>query len=370
MKTLKEIEDIKDKKIFLRCDFNVPVTDGKIDDDYRIKKALPTIHELREKGAKLILASHIETEGNPTLAPVRDYLSKIFPVDFITDFFPEDIAERVNVLPEGGVILLENLRKYSGEKANDESFAKHLASFADLYVDDAFATAHRPHASIVGVPKFIQGFAGFLLTDEVTRLASAFNAPHPFVFILGGAKFETKLPLVSKFLGEADTLFIGGALANDIYKARGWNVGASKLSKDADVSAFATNEKIAVPMEVVVKASAKQSEKSVKEIGDDEMILDASVKSLELLRQKIADAKFILWNGPLGVFEEGFRESTEALAKMIAESPAESIVGGGDTLSAIQSLHIEDKFSFVSTGGGAMLDFLANGSLPGIDALG
>jgi phosphoglycerate kinase len=373
MRTLSEAGNLKGKKIFLRCDFNVPVTEGKIDDDYRIRKALPTINALREQGARIILASHIETEGDPTLRPVHEHLQKIFPVEFIIDFFPNDISGQVNALAEGGVILLENLRKYPEEKKNDESFAKHLASFADLYVDDAFATAHRPHASIIGIPKFIPGFAGYLLADEVNHLSTAFNPAHPFAFVLGGAKFDTKLPLIKKFLPVADTLFVGGALSNDIYKARGLNVGASLLSSGADVSEFINEPKIMVPTDVVVSNASGRLVKHATEVADGETIVDAGPQSVEELKAVLAHAKFILWNGPLGNFEIGFKEGTVELAKIIAhatERGAQSIVGGGDTLSAIASLGIEDKFSFVSTGGGAMLDFLANGTLPGVEAVG
>lgn len=369
MKLITEAGDLKGKKVFLRCDFNVPVTEGKIDDDYRIRKALPTITYLREQGARIILASHIETEGEPTLKPVHDYLQKLFPVEFISDYFPHDISPAVSALPESGVILLENLRKYKEEKANDKNFAQHLASFADVYVNDSFAVDHRAHSSLVGIPMFLEHFAGFLVADEVKNLTAVFEAPHPFVFVLGGAKFDTKLPLIRKFLPLADTILVGGALANDIYKAKGFNVGRSLLSKDADVSDLATNTKIYVPSDVVVSTALGRETKMAEEVLDEESIMDAGPLALEEIRRIMEGAQFILWNGPLGNFEIGFKEGTVELAKIISESGAQTIVGGGDTLSAISSLGIEDKFTFVSTGGGAMLDFLANGTLPGVEAL-
>ncbi len=369
MKIITEAGDLRGKRVFLRCDFNVPVTEGKIDDDYRIRKALPTINFLRGQGARIILASHIETEGEPTLKPIHEYLQKLFPVSFIEDYYPLDISKEINDVPEGEVILLENLRKYKEEKANDENFAKHLASFADIYIDDAFATAHREHASIVGIPKFIQGFAGLLLADEVKNLSLAFNAPHPFVFVLGGAKFDTKLPLINKFLSLADTIYVGGALANDLLKAKGFEVGTSVISEGFDAALILKSEKLLLPIDVIVENGSDRETKKPEDVKADERIMDAGMETLKIIKEKIESAAFVLWNGPLGWFEKGYKEGTDELAQMIAASSAQSVVGGGDTLSSIASLGIENKFTFVSTGGGAMLDFLANGTLPGVEAL-
>jgi 3-phosphoglycerate kinase len=285
--------------------------------------------------------------------------------------------------------LLENIRENKGEKENDKKFAKQLASLADIYVNDAFSVSHREHASICAITGFLPSYAGLQLEEEVKQLSAAFNPSHPFIFILGGAKFDTKLPLIQKFSKTADTVFIGGALANDALKAKGYEVGVSKISDGAtDISAAVNQPKTMIPIDVVVQ---NHIEKEIGGIGPIDSISDSGSKTLAALKAKIDAAQFILWNGPLGVYEKGFMEGTEKLAEMIAErtensknkkvkskdkkikdeneTSVKSIVGGGDTLAAIAKLGVEDKFTFVSTGGGAMLDFLAQGTLPGIEAL-
>jgi len=378
MKTLKDLQDVRGKRVFLRVDFNVPLEHGRITDYYRIEKALPTIQNLRARGAKIILASHIENKEGaapsmaaPTLGPVYSYLRGMFGGDliFVENYFPEKINEAVAGQQEGQIVLLENLRKYPQEKDNDDIFAKHLASFADIYVNDSFAADHRKHASIVGIPKHIPGCTGLLVDNEVKHLSMAFNPPHPFLFILGGAKFDTKLPLVKKFLGLADKVFVGGALANDLFKAKGFEVGKSLLSENADISDIIGSEKLILPADVVI--SNEQGSKTVlpTEVTKKDLIVDSGERTLEALKNVIAEAECILWNGPLGNFEIGFSKGTEELAKMISESHAKTIIGGGDTLASISKLGLEKSFTFVSTGGGAMLDFLANGTLPALEAL-
>ena len=407
MKTLADIQNLKSVKVLARVDFNVPIKNGVVTDDYRIRKALPTINFLKGKGARIILISHIETadglakglikaddqasianDQKPTLAPVADYLNKNgFNVLFIKNW--TNAFEASEQLKDGEIILLENIRENAGEKENDKKFAKQLASLGDIYVNEAFSVSHREHASVCAVTEFLPSYAGLQMVKEIENLSMAFNPTHPFLFILGGAKFDTKLPLINKFLKNSDNIFIGGALANDALKAKGYEVGASKLSNGAnDISDIVNQPQIMLPIDVVVqdhlvKDVSVQGE--VKTGGDSitktDMILDVGPKSLIQIKEKIDSAKFILWNGPLGLFEKGFTEGTEELAKFIAkrtqdvsgtmndESKVKSIIGGGDTLSAISKLGIENKFTFVSTGGGAMLDFLAQGTLPGIDAL-
>lgn len=365
MKNIRDIQDISHKRVFLRLDLNVPVTDGIVSDDFRIKKSFETIDFLRDAGAHIIVGSHFEGEGG-SLRPVFEYLQKRYPeIVFVSEFFPET--------PEGlsssTFVLLENLRKYDGEKANDPEFARHLASFADVYVNEAFPSSHRAHASIVGIPKFIPGFAGFKFEEEIKNLSRAFNPEHPFLFVLGGAKFETKIPLVQKFFEMVDTMFIGGAIANDFFRTQGIQTGESLLSKgDFNLSSFLT-EKLILPHDVVVQNGETSYVKKVSEVSSQEKIVDVGPDSTESLREKIKEAKIILWNGPLGNYEMGFKNGTLELARMIADSSALSIVGGGDTVASIAELGLEDKFSFLSTAGGAMLDFLANGTLPGIEAL-
>jgi len=364
MKYIRDIVDVQTKRVFLRLDLNVPVTNGAVSDDFRIKKSFETIDFLRKAGASIVMGSHFEGEGG-SLLPVYEYLKARYgDVSFVSDFFPQTPD-----FSSGKMFLLENLRKYEGEKANSPLFAKHLASFTDVYVNEAFPSAHRAHASIVGIPEYIPGFAGFKFEEEIKNLSRAFNPEHPFLFILGGAKFETKIPLVKKFFEMVDTMFIGGAIANDFFRTQGIQTGESLLSKsDFNLSSFLT-PKLILPHDVVVQRGEQSYTKKVLEVSSDEKIVDVGPGSIEELRTKIKEAKIILWNGPLGNYEMGFKNGTLELAKMIAESRALSIVGGGDTVASIAELGLEDKFSFLSTAGGAMLDFLANGTLPGIEAL-
>jgi phosphoglycerate kinase len=283
------------------------MNNGRIKNDYQIKVSLPTIKYLQDAGAKVILATHLESKKD-SIEPLKS-------------FVPD------------GVEILENLRDNPGEEGNSEEFAKELATKADIFVNEAFAVSHREHASIVGVPKLLPGFFGLQFVKEVENLSKAFNPMRPFLFILGGAKIETKVPLIEKFLEVADSVFIGGTLA-----------------KPVSEMPMGKNPKIFFP-------------------SGDISALDVNDETIEILKLKIENSKFILWNGPLGNYEKGFKKGTLALAKIIADSGKESIVGGGDTLSAIEELGILDKFSFVSTGGGAMLEFLAKGTLPGIKAL-
>lgn len=383
MKTLNDIPHLSGVKVLVRVDFNVPIKNGIIGDDYRIRKALPTIEFLRSKGARLILISHIETADGlvsdqvdgpsmvkkPTLAPVSAYLSKKdVPVMFVKNISGAFTASEQ--LKDGEVILVENIRENEGEKKNDAKFAKQLATLADIYVNDAFSVSHREHASVCAITQFLPSYAGLQFQKEVENLSAAFNPSHPFLFILGGAKFDTKLPLIHKFLKTADTIFIGGALANDALKAKGFDIGMSKVSKgDMNISGIVSQAQVVIPTDVIVQ---DHSIKGDFEIGNLDAIYDAGPNTLVDLKKKIDAASFILWNGPLGLFEKGFTGGTVKVAEMVAErtsAGAVSMIGGGDTLSAISKLGIEDKFTFVSTGGGAMLDFLAQGTLPGIEAL-
>jgi phosphoglycerate kinase len=382
MKTLSDIPHLQGVKALVRVDFNVPVKNGMVTDDFRIRTALPTVEFLRSKGARLILISHIETADGlvnkeepalikkPTLEPVADHLNKNgLAVRFIKNI--AQAYEASETMKDGDIILLENIRENEGEKSNDPKFAEQLASLADVYVNDAFSVSHREHASVCAITQFLPSYAGFQLQKEVESLSLAFNPAHPFLFVLGGAKFDTKLPLINKFLKSADVVFIAGALANDALKARGFNIGMSKMSNGSiDISGTINQPQIMLPSDVVIQEHAV---KLANAVADADAIYDAGPKSLSELKQVIDKSSFILWNGPLGLFEKGFSEGTVALAQLIADrtasGAAKSVVGGGDTLSAISKLGIEDKFTFVSTGGGAMLDFLAQGTLPGIDAL-
>jgi len=395
MKTLRDIKYLKDVRVLVRVDFNVPVNipagmslkDAVVVDDYRIRAALPTIEFLRGKGAKVILMSHIESPDGEksSLEPVAKKLVELgVPVIFCKDYRKAASAiEAINSGNKdvGGVagscILLENLRQFPGEKVNDAKFAAELSSLADIYVNDAFPVCHREHASVVGVSKLLPSYAGLQLEREIFNLSKAFKPAHPFVFVLGGAKFETKIPLLEKFLQSADNIFIGGALANDFFKAKGYEVGKSLVSEGVmngslDFSKYVQGEKIVnvkimIPVDVVNEA---HETKMANNVSANDKIVDVGQVSMDLLRVKISEAKFVLWNGPLGLYEDGYQDATLELAKMIAENTsAVSMVGGGDTVAAIANLGLQDKFTFISTGGGAMLDFLARGTLPGIEAL-
>jgi phosphoglycerate kinase len=317
MKSIEEADIKEGTKTLVRVDWNVPIGGtGEVLDASRIEASLRTIEYIKNAGGVPVIASHFGREGD-SIQPVIDFARQNCPV----------LAK--------GVEFLENLRKNPGEEANSEEFAKELANEADFYVNEAFSVSHRKHASIVGVPKFIPAYVGFNFLKEFENLSQAFNPEHPFLFILGGAKFETKLPLVEKFLEIADDIFIGGANA----------LPASGMS-------LADNPKVIFP------------------IGDI-TALDANAETLEIIEEKIKQAQFILWNGPLGNYEKGFVAGTIALARMLADSNAKIIVGGGDTLAVVKE-DIQKQISshgFISTAGGAMLDFLANGTLPGIEAL-
>lgn len=369
MKSLRDIHYVDGIKVLLRTDFNVPIKNGVVVDDFRIRAALPTINFLLGKGATVVMVSHLESNDgtNSSLEPVATQLKKLgVDVTFI-----KDMKHAYTTIDAGQskVFLLENIRFFEGEKKNDPAFARELASLADVYVNDAFSVSHRAHASIVGVPSLMPKYAGLQLENEVAHLSKAFSPAHPFLFILGGAKFATKMPLIDKFATIADSIFIGGALANDLLKARGQEVGKSLVSDSpVDLSRILANPKIFSYVDVAV---AGDGVKSATDLKASDLIADAGQKTIDVLKDKIAAAKFILWNGPFGIYEKGFTWGTEECARLIAENEsAMKIVGGGDTLAAIAKLGIENKFSFVSTGGGAMLEYLAKGTLVGIEALG
>lgn len=372
MKSIKDIGELKDVRVLVRVDFNVPIAGGKVIDDFRIQKALPTISYLHKKGAIVILLAHLGEDGSESLKPVADVLKKYVPnINFIKTFiFSDETEEALKNLKKGSIVLLENLRREVGEKKNAPSFARALSRFGTIYVNDAFSVSHRPHASIIGITKYLPGYAGLQLQEEVENLSRAFKPEHPFLFILGGAKFETKIPLVKKFLRDADTVFISGALANDFFKVKGYEVGES-LVEDGDfqIPSLMKHKNLILPPDVeVVKGKVHHFTKPSM-VEKDETIVDVGPLSVELLKDLIAKAKFILWNGPLGKFESSSGTATKDILKAIAKSSAHSIIGGGDTVAYITKLKLEDKLGFVSTGGGATLDFLAKGTLPGIKVL-
>ncbi len=365
-RSIKEAGDLFGKKVLLRLDLNVPIKDRAIIDDFRIKASLPTLNYLKEAGAKIVILSHIGEKGDETLKPVADYLGmELLPLK-IDDSLRKKIVE----IPNSQSVILENLRQDPREVLNDMNFARDLASLGDIYVNDAFSVCHRKHASVTSLPGFLPNYAGFLLESEVSNLSLAFNPSHPFLFILGGIKFETKINLVKKFVDIADQIFIGGALANTLFKKLGYEVGVSSVDqKDMNLDFIFQDKKIILPRDVTVTSGDGSKVKAANQVLVDENISDIGTESLKSLKKMIDESSFILWNGPMGNFERGFKSITEDLALYISRSNAKTIVGGGDTLAAISDLGILAKFSFVSSGGGAMLAFLASGTLPGIEAL-
>jgi len=377
IKYIDQVENLKGVKVLLRLDLNVPIMNGVVTDPYRMERSLQTIDFLREKEAQVIIIAHCEGKESSTLLPMWKYLNGFLPVDFSPTFFTPEAIDKLLKMEDGGVLLFENLRVNPGEKENNVEFAKQLAQMADIFVNDAFSVCHRKHASVVGVPQFLPSYGGLLLREEIENLSKVFNPAHPFVFLLGGAKFETKLPLIKKYLETADKVFVGGALASDIYKTKGFEVGKSLVSEigagDFGIPELLKNPKLVFPPDVTVtKPDGSVAFKKPDEISADETIVDAGPETISELKNILAGVKTIVWNGPLGNFEIGFGDKTEQLAELVVDATvagAESIVGGGDTLSSIKKLGLEEKFSFVSTGGGAMLDFLVNETLPGIEAL-
>lgn len=370
MRSVAELTDLVGKRVLVRTSMDVPLHDGVVVNTFRIEKSLPTIKFLMEAGARVIILTHVGRDPQNVTLPIAQALQTFISVAHVDAILGAEVEDAVAELKDGEALLLGNLRAHTEEEENDTHFAKTLASYADYYVNDAFAVSHRAHASIVGIPSFIPGYAGLTFQEEFENLSRALSPEHPALFIIGGAKFETKLPLIERYAHTYEHVFVGGALANDLIKAKGYEVGESLLS-DIDLAGTPVmkKENIIIPIDVVVGGGRGALVVPVDDVQPDEKILDVGLASVEALAPIIAEAKTILWNGPLGNYEGGFDASTKAVAKLVAESDAFSVVGGGDTVTAIESLGISHQFGFLSTAGGAMLEFLEKGTLPGIDAL-
>ena len=391
-KTVEDI-DVAGKKVLVRCDFNVPMEDGKITDDNRIVGALPTIKYLLSKQAKVILCSHL---GRPkgefnlkySLAPVAARLSELLgvKVTLAKDVVGEDAQAKAAALGNGEVLLLENVRFHKEEEKNDPEFAKKLASLAEIYVNDAFGTAHRAHASTAGVADYLPAVCGYLIEKEISVMGKALSDPErPFVAILGGAKVADKLKVIENLLTKVDTLIIGGGMAYTFIAAQGKNIGTSlydaeklEYCKDMLKKAEANGVKLLLPVDTVVAAAFPDPIDAPVEtevvctcsIPADKMGLDIGPKTRELFAEAIKGAKTVVWNGPMGVFEnDALAQGTMAVAKALAESGAITLVGGGDSAAAVEKLGFADKITHISTGGGASLEFLEGLELPGIACL-
>ncbi len=384
--TIRDL-DLKDKKVLIRVDFNVPLQDGKVSDDTRIREALPTIKYALEKGAsKLILVSHL---GRPKgkvvdslrMDPVAERLQELLDIkvkklnDCVGDAVKKEIEET-----DASVILLENVRFYPEEEKGDEDFAKKLAELADIYINDAFGTAHRAHASTTIVAKFLPSAIGFLIEKEIEHLSKALNPTKPYVIILGGAKVSDKIGIISNLMEKADALLIGGAMAYTFLKAKGINVGASlveeeklDVAKDILKKSEELAVKIVLPIDHVVVTSLDepQSKKIVEEeIPQGFLGVDIGPKTVNAFKEELKDAKTILWNGPVGIFENPhYADGSKEIALYLGELSADVIAGGGDTAACAKEFGVKEKLTHVSTGGGASLEFLEGKELPGIAAI-
>jgi phosphoglycerate kinase len=376
MRTIHDIEVLENIPVLVRTSLNEPVVNGKVVNSFRLRKALPTIEYLRKKKARVVLIGHIGEKGTETLEPVYEAMKEFVPgLKFCPVTIGVDARAAVRELHPGDVLMLENLRRDKGETSNDKKFAAALAELADVFVEDSFDVCHRAHASVVGVPELIPAYAGLLAEEEVRELSKALKPAHPAVAIIGGAKFSTKEPVLTKLLEVYDRVIVGGALGNDFVLAGGRSVGTSLVSgaDQKDIKNLLADRKLAAPIDALVatmgSTRADAVAISVDQIPDDKAILDIGPKTTEFIEGLVASAKTVLWNGPLGNYENGFTDSTLAVAKAIAASSAHSIIGGGDTVAAVEELGAAARFSFISTGGGAMLDFLAKGTLPGLEVL-
>ncbi len=390
-KTLKDL-DVRGKKVLVRCDFNVPLDEKQnITNDIRISSSLPTINYLRENGAKVILMSHLgrpKGEAKPefSLAPVAERLSELLgkEVVFARDdqVVSDEVRKTVDGLKDGDVALLENTRYRSEETKNGEDFAKDLASLADLFVNDAFGTSHRAHASNVGVSAQLPSALGFLVEKEVSIMGKALENPErPFVAILGGAKVSDKIGVIENLMEKVDAILIGGGMAYTFLKAQGYEIGTSLLEEDKIDLAKSLLDKakdkgvrLVLPVDIQVAKEFKNDTEiktvSIDSIPEDMMGLDIGPETLKLFSEEIKNAKTIIWNGPAGVFEmENFNKGTYGIAKAMAESEGTTIIGGGDSASAVENAGYKEKMSHVSTGGGASLELLEGKILPGIDAI-
>lgn len=373
MRTVHDIEVLENIPVLLRTSLNVPVENNKVVNTFRLERALATITYLRERHARTVLISHITGSGTETLHPMYEAMKQWIP-DIVWCPVSTGAAARAAVrdLSPGGVLMLENLRRNAGEEKNDREFAKELAMLADVFVQDSFDVCHREHASVVGVPGLLASYAGLTVEAEVTTLAKALKPKRPSLAVIAGAKFSTKEPVLKKLLTTYDHVFVGGALANDFLKAKGYPVGASLVSHEGreQIQQLLKNKRLIVPLDsIVAPLSANRSQgriASLEDVHGGEAILDVGLRTSALLTELARKAKTILWNGPLGLYEHGFTDGTRALARAIAGSSAHSVIGGGDTIAAIEELGLTSKCSFLSTGGGAMLDFLAYGTLPGL----
>ncbi len=377
--------DVAGKRVLVRVDFNVPMEAGRIVDDTRIRQAIPTIQNLVERRARLILMTHLgrpdgQVDEAYRTTPLATRLGELMgrPVRHVNDCVGPAVEAAVRELLDGDILMLENIRFHPGETKNDPAFAKQLAAFGDIYVNDAFGTAHRAHASTAGIALYLPAVAGLLMEREIKTLGRIMtDPPHPLVAIVGGSKISTKIGVLNSLLQRVDRLCIGGAMACTLLKAKGLEMGRSLIEEDQlDVarSLLASGGTLVLPLDAVIAAEASPGVKietvAIDAVPADMKVLDVGPMTVERFLQTCDGAHAVVWNGPLGVYEvPPFDRGTDALAEGLAGSDAETIIGGGDLVAALQKQHLADRMSFVSTGGGATLEFLEGKTLPGIAAL-
>lgn len=381
--------DIENKRVLLRCDFNVPLDEkGNITDNTRIVKSLDTINYIISRNAKLVIMSHLgrpkgEYDEKYSLKPVKEELERLLNHEVVLakDVIGEDAKTKVNNMKYGDIVLLENVRFEKGEKENSDEMSKVLSNFGEIYVNDAFGTAHRAHSSTAGVAKYLPAYAGFLMKEEIEYLKTVINDPErPFLAILGGAKVSDKLAVIYSLLDKVDEILIGGGMVFTLFKAMGYNIGKSLVEEDRIEDAKniikkaeEKNIKLVLPVDVVVTDSIESNTYktvNIDQIPDDLMGVDIGEKTIENMGKEISKAMTIIWNGPLGVFEYvNFANGTKKIAEKIADTDCVSIVGGGDSAAAVKQMGLEKEFSHISTGGGATLELLEGKKLPGVESL-
>ena len=389
-KNIKDIKDLRGKKVFLRVDFNVSLNNGDVANDTRIVEALPTIKYLLSKGAKLVIASHLgrpkgKVDPKYSMLPVvmrtEKHLGK--KIHFIPQYWKEEALGKIQLaLGDGDIVMIDNLRYQPGEEKNDKKFAKHLASMADIFVNDAFAATHRAHASIVGIPEYLPAYAGFLLEKAIDVISKVLEKPaRPMVAIIGGAKTPEKIAVINKLLEVGDTVLLGGAIANTFLAAWGYGMGRSIVDHEmiemARVIFWKTTREhfaLILPEDVIISDEMRLKEPKIvrhDQVANDAVIYDIGPATCKYYKQIMSTAKTILWNGPMGLFEDKrFAQGTECILEALSQQKkATTIIGGGDTLATIKNKKLLKDITHVSTGGGAMLEFLENGTLPGIEVL-